>query len=197
MFGPLIHGVVDFTWPMVFISCVIIISLRSAYLIKNKKHLVLYKELLMLGFIVYGMCLFQVVTFQDEVSWSTNNFVPFREILRYNIGSRLFIKNVLGNMLLFLPFGFFVSYLLKNEKMGLTVLLTVVASCSIEVVQLLIGRVFDVDDIILNVLGGITGFYIYHILDSVRKKYAKLFQKEWFLNVMTILAIAGLIALII
>ena len=168
---------------MVRISCIIIISLRISYLIKNKERFVLYKELLMLGFIIYSMCLFQIVTFQDEVSWSTNNFIPFREILRYNIGSRLFIKNVLGNMLLFLPFGFFTSYLLDNKRPLLTVVLTLIASLSIEGVQLMIGRVFDVDDIILNVLGGTFGFYLYNILDRLGKKSPKLLGNEYFLDV--------------
>lgn len=197
MLGPMIHGVVDFTWPMVIISCIIIISLRISYLIKNKERFVLYKELLMLGFIIYSMCLFQIVTFQDEVSWSTNNFIPFREILRYNIGSRLFIKNVLGNMLLFLPFGFFTSYLLDNKKPLLTVVLTLVASLSIEVVQLMIGRVFDVDDIILNVLGGTFGFYLYNILDRLGKRSPKLLGNEYFLDVLAIFAVAGIIAILL
>ncbi len=197
MLGPMIHGVVDFTWPMVIISCIIIISLRISYLIKNKERFVLYKELLMLGFIIYSMCLFQIVTFQDEVSWSTNNFIPFREILRYNIGSRLFIKNVLGNMLLFLPFGFFTSYLLDNKRPLLTVVLTLVASLSIEVVQLMIGRVFDVDDIILNVLGGTFGFYLYNILDRLGKRSPKLLGNEYFLDVLAIFAVAGIIAILL
>ena len=197
MLGPMIHGVVDFTWPMVIISCIIIISLRISYLIKNKERFVLYKELLMLGFIIYSMCLFQIVTFQDEVSWSTNNFIPFREILRYNIGSRLFIKNVLGNMLLFLPFGFFTSYLLDNKRTLLTVVLTLIASLSIEGVQLMIGRVFDVDDIILNVLGGTFGFYLYNILDRLGKKSPKLLGNEYFLDVLAIFAVAGIIAILL
>ena len=182
---------------MVRISCIIIISLRISYLIKNKERFVLYKELLMLGFIIYSMCLFQIVTFQDEVSWSTNNFIPFREILRYNIGSRLFIKNVLGNMLLFLPFGFFTSYLLDNKRPLLTVVLTLIASLSIEVVQLMIGRVFDVDDIILNVLGGTFGFYLYNILDRLGKKSPKLLGNEYFLDVLAIFAVAGIIAILL
>ena len=197
MLGPMIHGVVDFTWPMVIISCIIIISLRISYLIKNKERFVLYKELLMLGFIIYSMCLFQIVTFQDEVSWSTNNFIPFREILRYNIGSRLFIKNVLGNMLLFLPFGFFTSYLLDNKRPLLTVVLTLIASLSIEGVQLMIGRVFEVDDIILNVLGGTFGFYLYNILDRLGKKSPKLLGNEYFLDVLAIFAVAGIIAILL
>lgn len=197
MLGPMIHGVVDFTWPMVIISCIIIISLRISYLIKNKERFVLYKELLMLGFIIYSMCLFQIVTFQDEVSWSTNNFIPFREILRYNIGSRLFIKNVLGNMLLFLPFGFFTSYLLDNKRPLLTVVLTLIASLSIEVVQLMIGRVFDVDDIILNMLGGTIGFCVYHIIDLFGGKFPKILKNEWFLNILSILLLVGVVLVIL
>lgn len=197
MLGPMIHGVVDFTWPMVIISCIIIISLRISYLIKNKERFVLYKELLMLGFIIYSMCLFQIVTFQDEVSWSTNNFIPFREILRYNIGSRLFIKNVLGNMLLFLPFGFFTSYLLDNKRPLLTVVLTLIASLSIEGVQLMIGRVFDVDDIILNMLGGTIGFCVYHIIDLFGGKFPKILKNEWFLNILSILLLVGVVLVIL
>ena len=197
MLGPMIHGVVDFTWPMVIISCIIIISLRISYLIKNKERFVLYKELLMLGFIIYSMCLFQIVTFQDEVSWSTNNFIPFREILRYNIGSRLFIKNVLGNMLLFLPFGFFTSYLLDNKRPLLTGVLTLIASLSIEGVQLMIGRVFDVDDIILNMLGGTIGFCVYHIIDLFGGKFPKILKNEWFLNILSILLLVGVVLVIL
>ena len=159
MFEPLtrtIQGVVNSTWPMILISSIILISLRVGYIFKykNEKRFVFYEELLMLSFVIYIMCLFQVVTFQDDVSWSTNNFIPFQEILRYNIGSRLFLKNVLGNMLLFLPYGFFASYLLRNKKLSVSCILTLIASISIETVQLVIGRVFDVDDILLNLLGG-------------------------------------------
>ena len=162
-----IQQVINFTWPMVIISVVIMVSFRIAYLIRNKEKFVLYKELLMLIFGVYILCLFQVVTFQDDASWASNNLIPFREILRYKITSRLFIKNVLGNMIMFLPFGFFVSYYLKTEKIHLTLALTYIASVSIELVQLAIGRVFDVDDIILNLLGGTIGYFIYYILRRI------------------------------
>lgn len=198
LFEPLsktIQGVVNFTWPMVIISVVIIVSLRVSYLIKYKKEVkfVFYKELLMLSFVIYIMCLFQVVTFQDDVSWATNNFVPFREILRYNIGSRLFFKNVLGNMLMFLPYGFFSSYLLHNKKFNLAFILTLIASLSIESVQLMIGRVFDVDDIILNMLGGSIGFFIYFLVDRLWEKIPKIFRKEWVLNIVAIMILISFV----
>ena len=145
MLGPLndtIHGVISMTWPTVFISVVIMVSTRLCYLINNKEKIVLYKELMMLLFAIYILCLFQVVTFQDDSVWAGNNFIPFQEILRYNITSRLFWKNVVGNMLIFLPFGFFVSYYLKVEKVNLPFMLVLVTSLAIEIVQMMIGRVF-------------------------------------------------------
>ena len=188
-----IQGVIDFTWPMVIISVVIMVSFRICYLIKNKERIVWYKEVTMLIFVVYILCLFQVVTFQDDVSWSSNNFIPFKEIFRYKITSRLFIKNVLGNMLLFLPFGFFVSLYLKPEKIKLPLVLILIASISIEIVQMLIGRVFDVDDILLNVLGGVLGFYIYSFLRMIGESLPKIFKTEIFLDILSFLVLIGLI----
>ena len=187
-----IQGVINFTWPMVVISIIILVSIRVCYLIKSKERLVLYKELSMLIFGIYILCLFQVVTFQDDVTWATNNFIPFKEIMRYNITSRLFFKNVLGNMIMFLPFGFFVSFYLKSEKITLPLFLILIASISIEIVQLLIGRVFDVDDIILNILGGLLGYGIYFILRRIGERLPNFVRKEWFLNTLSILILIGL-----
>ncbi|MBR2678115.1 MAG: VanZ family protein [Bacilli bacterium] len=192
-----IQQVINFTWPMVIISVVIMVSFRISYLIANKQKFVLYKELLMLIFGVYILCLFQVVTFQDDTSWASNNFIPFQEILRYDITSRLFIKNVLGNMIMFLPFGFFVSYYLKVEKIHLPIILTLIASVSIELVQLAIGRVFDVDDIILNMLGGIIGYFIYDLLRIIGSGLPKFCKSEWFLNILSVVLFIGLILMIV
>ena len=61
----------------------------------------------------------------------------------------------------------------------------------------MIGRVFDVDDIILNVLGGTFGFYLYNILDRLGKKSPKLLRNEYFLDVLAIFAVAGIIAILL
>ena len=192
-----LQGVISFTWPMIIISVIIMVSFRICYLIKSKQQLVIHKELTMLIFGIYILCLFQVVTFQDDVTWATNNFIPFKEIMRYNITSRLFFKNVLGNMFMFLPFGFFVSYYLKSEKLTLPVFLILIASISIEVVQLLIGRVFDVDDIILNILGGLMGYGLYAIIRKIGEKLPSFTKREWFLNALSIVILIGLVTGII
>ena len=191
-----IQGVINMAWPMVLISVVIVVSLRITYLVKNRKKFVLYKELLMLSFIIYILCLFQIVTFQDDVSWSTNNFIPFKEMFRYSFGSRLFIKNVVGNITLFLPFGLFTSYYLDIKKPYLIVLLTLIASISIESVQMVIGRVFDIDDIILNLLGGILGFYILTLLRRIGNSLPNFMKSDIFLNILSAIILIGVITLI-
>ncbi len=168
-----IQGVIDMTWPMLLISVVVVVSLRITYLIKNREHFTLYQELLTLSFIIYILCLFQIVTFQDTVSWSSNNFIPFREIFRYHIGSRLFLKNVLGNVLLFMPFGFFMPILrLRLRKWYCMLGMTFLLSLMIEITQLLtrVGS-FDVDDLILNTSGGILGYLLFYIINKVRRKW--------------------------
>ncbi|MBE6149402.1 MAG: VanZ family protein [Firmicutes bacterium] len=177
-------------WPMMLIFSIIVISLRIVYLYKNKEKFILYKEVLNFGFILYVICLFRVVSFQD-VSWSTSNFIPFKEMLRYDFGSELFFRNVIGNMIMFIPYGFFISYVLKNEKPIVAIILTFIVSLTIEVTQSLIGRVFDIDDIILNVLGGSVGFVLYYFAN--RLKFKGLLQKTIFYNIIIVLILVLII----
>lgn len=195
MFRETIMDIFADIWPMMFISSIILISIRVAYLYVKKQKIVLYKELLSLVFMLYILCLFHVVTFQD-VSWSTSNFIPFKEMFRYELGSRLFFKNVVGNMIMFLPYGFFIAHFLKGKRPLLITILIFIASFTIETTQLWIGRVFDVDDIILNMLGGTIGFYIYHIVDMFGDKFPKVLKNEWFLNILSILLL-GVVILVV
>jgi len=155
------------TWPMIALTCVVLISLRVAYLIRNKKKLIFHQDLTMLMFIVYILCLFQIVTTQDVSGEHGINITLFKELTRYELGSRLFYRNVIGNIALFIPFGFFTSFYLKLEKKRFVLFLTMLVSFVIEFIQLNIGRAFDVDDIILNVVGGFIGYLIYRILDKL------------------------------
>jgi len=179
--------VFEMTWPMILISVVLLSSLRLSYLLKSKESFVLHKELIMLFFVIYILCMFQVVTFQDVSNFGTNNFVPFSEITRYNFGSRLFIKNIIGNMVMFMPYGFFVSYYGKVGNWKQSFCLVVVASLVIELTQLAIGRVFDVDDILLNVAGGMIGYLVYRSLDKIGNLCPKILKSTLFLDIITII----------
>ena len=180
------------TWPSVIITSVILITFRMAYIIKNKKEFILYRELLGLLFVIYILFLFYVVTFEDA-SRDSLNLIPFKEIFRYEIGSNLFIKNVLGNMIMFFPLGFFAGYYIKTTSRPLALFLTTITSVSIELTQTFIGRIFDIDDIILNVLGGMLGFYFYIIAEDIRDHSPAILKKSWFYNIIIIILLVGVI----
>lgn len=192
MFRNTILKIMKDSFPMVLICCVIIVSMRIVYLIKNKQKPIFYKEILSLGFIIYIMTLFYVVTFQD-VSWSSSNFIPFKEMFRYEFGTKLFFKNVLGNMILFVPYGFFVAYFLKLQKPLTMFGMTLLASLTIEFTQMSIGRVFDIDDILLNIVGGLLGFFLYSILEKMKDKLPNILKKNWLYNIIIIIVLIVII----
>ena len=155
------------TWPMIALTCIVLISIRLTYLLKNKEKFNFGNEIMMLTFIVYILCLFQIVTSQDVSGVHGVNVTIFKELTRYQVGSRLFYRNIIGNILMFIPFGFFTSYYLKLDKKRTIFCLTLIVSIVIELIQLKIGRAFDVDDIILNMLGSLIGYFLYRLMDKI------------------------------
>ena len=180
--------VLDTTWPTLVIFLTIIILLRVFTILNTSKKFILHEELLLLLFITYILFLFELVTSRD-VYMNGTNLVPFREMFRYPVGSENFNRQVIGNILLFMPFGFFATYYTKIKKISSISFMSILVSLTIEVVQKFIGRSFDVDDIILNVVGGILGFLVYIGLDAIRKKLPSIFQKDGFYNFLSILLV--------
>lgn len=103
----------------------------------------------------------------DEYRYS---LVPFREIKRCVVHWRamgLFnaVLNLVGNVLCFVPFGF-VLPIMSSRQRGLfrITFLSFLASSLVELIQLVskVGSC-DVDDIILNTLGGFLGYLAFWI----------------------------------
>ena len=172
-------SLLKYTWPTVVMAVIIAVLLRITDLIVNKKKFVLHEELLKLSFIIYILCLFYVVTFQD-VGWSSHNFVPFKEIFRYDFGSGLFYKNIFGNMLLFVPYGIFIAKYVDLKQPFVVLMISFITSLSIEVIQFLIGRVFDVDDIILNVAGCLLGYALFRLFQKFSTKLPNILKNDIF-----------------
>lgn len=193
MFDITIKNILANIWPMMVIITVILSSLRIAYLIKYHEKVKFYDEMIKLGFVIYIIVLFYVVTFQD-VSWSTSNFIPFKEIFRYQLFSASFYKNVMGNLIMFMPYGFFISYFLKVDKKKTIFWMSLLISFTIEVTQLIIGRVFDVDDILLNVCGGMLGYFVYQLTHKFKQKLSNIIKNDYIYNIgVTILMVFVLV----
>ena len=94
------------------------------------------------------------------------NIVPFKIILKmlfeYPLGQ--FIYNVIGNIVLFIPFGFFIYIKFEKNKTK-TLLAIFIMTLGVEFIQGFIPyRFCEIDDIILNTFGGYIGIIIYNIL---------------------------------
>lgn len=92
------------------------------------------------------------------------NLIPLRTIIDFMsepMDLVMAMTNILGNIAVFVPFGIFISYTVKKKSLGYQTLILFLTSLSIEIVQyiLALGST-DVDDILLNVLGGLIGIAI-------------------------------------
>ena len=173
-------------WPMLTIFLVVIISIRLMYIHNSSEKFVFYKEFFNMLFIIYALILFQLLTNTEMNASSGINIVPFTEILRYEVGSTQFYVNVIGNILVFLPFGYFVSSYIKATKVSHILLVMLITSFTIEFVQHYIGRSFDIDDILLNVIGSIIGFLLYIGFTAIKKHLPKFFRSDLFYNIICV-----------
>lgn len=106
------------------------------------------------------------------------NFVPFQEILRYwNYRDQLGIvafSNIAGNVLAFVPYGFLAAMSSRNRNFLRTSLDGFLLSLMVESFQLLamVGS-FDVDDLILNTFGAMSGYVGFVFCNEIRRIYDK------------------------
>jgi len=100
----------------------------------------------------------------DEYHWRSNNFVPLKTIYFYlflaDINVNIRIENLAGNIVGFMPFGFILPLLAKKfQNLSTVALSTFCLSLTFELLQLVFEfGSFDVDDLILNTIGGILGY---------------------------------------
>ena len=147
-----------------------------------------------LFFVIYILLLFELLTGTENSLGSGFNIVPFQEIFRYEIGSRKFIYNVLGNILIFVPFGYFISRAIKPRGVATIIIDSVLTSLTVELVQLNIGRSFDIDDIMLNMVGGIVGYFLYVGLDAIYNHLPRFLQRDFIYDLICGIIFIGFVA---
>lgn len=143
-----------------------------------------HKAVMKLLFIIYMCVLVYVVFFAEAMGRIPQdgyvyNLTPLKEIKRFmkyiwdnDALGRAARLNIFGNIIAFIPFGIYLPYT-SESKLGFisTFLYTFSLSLTIELVQLItkVGSC-DVDDIILNALGGVIGYILWYIYTKLRKK---------------------------
>lgn len=182
------------TWPMLTLFIAIMVILRLTKIFINHERFIFYKEFYNLLFVIYLLLLYYLLLSTENAS-SGLNLTPFKEITRYPLGSTQFFFNVIGNIVLFLPFGFFISDFIKAKKTHQILIVSTLISLTAELIQFKIGRAFDIDDIILNVIGAILGFLCYKLLRNAKRKLPSFLKNNIFYNILAILLLAIIILL--
>lgn len=119
--------------------------------------------------VVYQLLFSGLRLMQRSREWAPPpNLTPFRSIQQYANGFHHYnfdtwFFNLFGNVLLFVPLGFLLPILfVKTRRFSAIITWSILASLTIELTQLgtRLGY-FDVDDLILNALGGVIGYVVW------------------------------------
>lgn len=180
---------INFLFPSIIISTFFILFFGYRFL---KGKITLLKLLYWIIFGIYFTSLINLTLFpfpyqkyliqvmiEDRLGYN-HNFIPFKSIVdTINFGSiSIVLKQIAGNVLLFIPLGFALPILFLRITKIKTVLIGFSLSLTIELFQgtsgLFLGynyRSCDVDDLILNTSGTIIGLYVYFLSLKFFKTY--------------------------
>lgn len=121
-------------------------------------------------YVLYAVLISKDLVFQRDYGNSLN-LIPFRTILQeFNFSLNL-LGNLFGNILLFIPLGIMLPVLwggFKRFYIGVPVICSF--SLLVEVVQYCThSGSSDIDDIILNTIGGFIGLIMYKVVNQIIK----------------------------
>ena len=146
---------------------------------------------------LYALILFFLLFKKKSVgSFQTINLIPFRTIIDYLFNEDVIVRsfafsNIMGNIAIFIPLGIYIPLLINKKSIFTNSAIVALISLCVEIVQyiLAIGTA-DVDDIILNTIGGLLGILIFKLVYLIFKDKSKV--------VITFLTpIGGVIAVIL
>ena len=134
-------------------------------------------------FILYVLFLIYFLLFSDWYGRTgiaeeyQYNFQLFKEIKRFweyreELGFFAVFTNLFGNVLIFVPYGFFIAVASRFRGFFKTVCSGFLLSLGVEVFQLFtkVGS-FDVDDLFLNTVGCAVGYILFVICNGIRRKH--------------------------
>lgn len=140
-------------------------------------------------FLLYIICIIFIIFGYRNLYQNSFNLNPiygftilFQEF-SYNIW-----KEFIVNVLLYIPIGIYLGFILKESGYTYNIIIfSLIISLCIEILQLITHKgVFDINDILYNILGSVLGFIFYKILINIKNKEL---NKKYFLTILIILLI--------
>ena len=192
---------------LLYVLPILLLLLNMLYQLKKAKNIEIKEEIkkqsLILMFSIYILGLISILflsnTYRLNYLWDNHkvalfssenitmnmNLIPFKTIstlisrlLNSSLNLSIVLENILGNLILFAPFGFFIPMLFSNKinKLKSFTLLMLISIVLVEVLQYLlrVGQA-DIDDVILNLSGAVLVYYLMQT-KIVKKIINKIFQ---------------------
>ena len=144
---------------------------------KNRKRVRMLGKILFIfyiGFLLYFLIFSDWYGRTGGMNEYHYNLVLFKEIKRFWIYREqlgwVSFANLFGNVLIFMPFGFFMPMASRYRSFFLTLFYSFGLSLLVETFQLFtkVGS-FDVDDLLLNTIGGVIGYIFFVICNTIRR----------------------------
>ncbi|KAB1440101.1 VanZ family protein [Candidatus Galacturonibacter soehngenii] len=118
---------------------------------------------------------------QDRVINRSINFIPFETIIGYMSGRSVVSQtvvwyNILGNICLFMPLGIYLQlFRARKNRFFNSIIIVCIVSLMIELIQFVFGiGATDIDDVMLNCLGGVIGVLLYQVIGLAVKDKQKI-----------------------
>ena len=117
-------------------------------------------------FVIYLVMLFNLTIFKRYIYGYSFNLIPFKTILYYldQFYMKNFLINIVGNIIILMPVQYLIIKIFDIKKYKHALLIDLIMVLLIETIQLLSHTgIFDIDDIILNILGMSIMYYIVYL----------------------------------
>lgn len=174
-------GYIVMVFPIIAIISLFIIFPIFLYDKHNKcKHSAI-RYVVLFAFIGYCISLvyLTILWYYPNISFHPEyrfyNLRPFIWISEtYEMGVRRMMQQLVLNIGMYIPYGLLLPMIFKKlRKISTHFIVVLLTTLSIEIIQFIIGRSADIDDVIMNCLGGISGYLLYRILNHFLQ------NKQW------------------
>lgn len=141
---------------------------------QKKRQIDIFFQVLLYAVFAFYLVLLFLILFRTHYHARSVNLVPFRGIASYLTGVdfiasqddnyllRAFaLENILGNIVIFIPLGVYITLFFKDKRIGKNLVLFLLTSLAVEILQVLFKYgIGDIDDVILNCIGGAVGILL-------------------------------------
>ena len=170
---------IDFGWTQIFV-CLVVLLLALILLWKKNKNLSYIFLCVVFG--VYLIGVISVVVFPFPIGYSNPGFNPSVNLIPFNFGNcfdifpEICFRTIFENILLTLPFGFGISFIVPIKPkhiawLGIMVgLLFELTQFAISLVVRSPFRATDINDVIFNAIGVLLGYGIFLVFGDAYKR---------------------------